>query len=604
VGRISLVPFPVAAAAATFASSSSWTGKSSAARPTPESAPSTDPAAAAAQTRLESVGQVNETQSVQHEPVEKRERSTPLSTIAGGPVPPSSICLERHSHISDLSCAVPDGMAQPRQRHRSMGNDSVAEIQKALSKVQADLEGAHAMGKKVSRVLVMKKLLEVAETIESQEDRVLLQRKLSRLPNDPGRIRSDSSSVSSDLQRRGPREVRRVKRSEREESSLSDSLSDDSSFSEWLAQQEDTKGHWQRILDMLGLSYFWLNDDELDREWDEFTMENRSEDEDDIPSPPIIETLSFVNYVKPSAVESPLSRSNRKLGEGITSRRANESNKNAQSAEEEQMLRELEEMEDKIKTDSKFTLQKNKKSGERLKRLGNEMKKDNDEVTGKLKIAQYERKAREAAQLKAIQAKLDDSREKTPLSPVNNANADSTLAEASKQLEPAAPAEPSLGARGRSMSRLANNPLLKRRPSWHRQRTPSMNSILESAVIEAVAVPRLRSADLEDGVLSLGSIDSEQFWKPGKGLLSDRSEKGGSQSSGRTELDEAGLTYTQKVVLRKNQKKLDGSVGSDGTRKEPDKEDETRSDRNKVTRSRNRNSRPPLPRKIEQKFSL
>lgn len=570
--------------------------------------------------------------------VKKNDSNDPQSN-GSNLVPPRSIDLGRRSRISELSCPLPD-----LQRPRSLGDDSVAEIQNALSKVQEELQGASKSGNKVSRVLVMKKLLEVADTIESQEDREMVRRKLSRMSVGIGLSFSDSSASSTSSYKRRLREVGRrlessydddtsvsgsssIRSKEEAETEARDSLSDESSFSHWLTRREQKKGQWNRILDMFGISNLWYDDGDLDKEWAEYADEHRCDAEDDIHPPPQIKKLTFPDYVAnipmQKAAPREISISQRK-GEKEAARQTlveEDSMRRQEIAEEEQMMRELEELDQKIRQE--MEARRNESDGlvaERLKRSASKRRIENEEVdvgsrratdieqlitddAGKAAEAECLRKLAEAQDrleaAKLIKAKMmkqrieDEKRRQLYIeaailnakgsgtsvpSIVRNANPDRS---GPRHLQrPAITKAFSSDTDGSSCPSRTLKLASKKRSSWRRGYL-SRKPLANAATVEAVPVARAPSSDVDEGALSLDSIESHQFSKGTTSVLQFR----------RRFEEEMGLeeTSTHKMGHMKNHDALQANgkriVYAMRT------SDEERSDNGKAMRRRN--SRPP-----------
>lgn len=481
-------------------------------------------------------------------------------------VPPISISLERRAHISDLSCPIPESF----RKERSMGTDSVAKIQNALAKVQDELHCVNASGRKVSRLIVMKKLLEVAESMDSKEDRLKVQRQISRLSADVGLSLSDSSSCMS--------EERLLRNGEGDETSLSnddsdtrDTFSDDSSFSQWLLGEDLVKGQWQQLLDVFGLSTIWPNNADAEKDWENLAGDECTEDDENdnnvIPSPP----QTKKHFIADFDGSLPFIESSAQTLKDDTARQNVSStaklNRQLEIADEEQMLRELEQLENKIKQEKKNKdKSKNLKVGDRLRRLGSEIRKENELLESKRREIEKQAKKDAAVetQLKRLRTKIQteknarqlSTKDSIPMKPVE-----------SMRIEVATLAPGGESTFSPTSTKSTNEAIaLKKRPSW-RSRSMSRGRLHRESVLlsrENAKSPTLghsfQPSDVEDGALSLGSIESHHFSKtstqPSNGVGDSRRThsllRRQLDDDDNTRLAELGLlTYTQKTVQLK-----------------------------------------------------
>jgi hypothetical protein len=539
-------------------------------------------------------------------------------------VPPSMIALGRRTHVSELSSPPPELVHQ-----RSLGDDSVAEIQHALRKVQDELNASKA-GKKVSRGLVMKTLLEVADTIESPEDRKTIRRKLSRMSTGLGLSSSESSSSCSADQRCRKRAARQKERDDHEDSSFCSSHSQDelgtdtpdsdcdaSSFSRWLTTREQKKGQWDQILGMFGLSNLWYDDSDLDKDWEEYT-EMGDSDEDDIQTPPEIEKLSFNDYVekitmKKTAPEE-VSASQRKGVEEAAREKVqdDEVRRRREIADEEQMMRELEELDQRIRKES---------LAERLRRMASGMRKENEVLElvrrttgfhqqtsfesggwshknedtvaagrGKLEDAIRSRRKGEEDQAKRrlIEAEvvkqhwIDDEKRKQQTDEAPKLQTSGTIVGEVSILRKADlhdmsrsrhSGQPSVGAEAGQASLTEGS--TRTHASWFLRHKLCSRVPVDAAAGEAVIIPSVSSTDMEGDVLSLGSIESHQFSKGTVSVLQIRRKF--EEEMG---LEEPDGTYTYKLEMNKRK-----AVHTVQTR------DDEQFDKPKPARGRNRTSR-------------
>ena len=169
---------------------------------------------------------------------------------------PSSIVVDRTlTGVSELSAQVP--------RQRSLGADSLAEIRRALSDVQKELSSPDDLRSGMSRETIAKTLMHVASTLESQQDREFLERKLSRL----SQVRETSPELPKP---KGSAYQRRVNRAilggQIDPSSVDQYLTydedDSAAFSEWLnGGVDDISSEESRKknagMGMLGLDFLW-----------------------------------------------------------------------------------------------------------------------------------------------------------------------------------------------------------------------------------------------------------------------------------------------------------------------------------------------------------
>lgn len=241
-------------------------------------------------------------------------------------LPLDSIALGRHSHLSELS-APPT----PVQRRRSLGDDSVEEIQNALRKVQDELHNASKSGRKVNRISVMKKILEVADTIQIEENLEIVQREASWST-------TKTSHSLSDLQ---------------DGSDTSFTESDDaSSFTRWISGQEEKEGDWSPFLDMFGLANAWYDNIDVDSESSVGYAESKNSDRDDPKK--LLSTHDETKLLMRTAAPEDVSAM-QPSGQAKDTRqnmRVDEARKRLEIAEEEKMMRELEELDQKIRKEA------------------------------------------------------------------------------------------------------------------------------------------------------------------------------------------------------------------------------------------------------------
>ena len=331
-----------------------------------------------------------------------KEPQSPTPKLRLDLVPPSSIAVGGRSRVSELSVPNPPKTTtaipfSSRVKTRSLGERSLAEIQTALEKVQKELTGATKTGQTIPRDLVMEKLLAVADTIEAPDDRQNFLRKLSRLgsttlsqSSGDGATTSDDSDSSDD---------------EDTSTDRGDTSGDESSFARWTMKHGKGKqasvGQWTRMLQALGLNGFW--DDDIDLEDLDMSHEsvydnddNDQTDEDTTvrtptPTPPIIQKMSFTGLIGQitsigSFRDDTISNTNN--NEPIKADVVTQPEKQVQAyddtekriaiADEERMLRELEEMDRKIQAEK--LLQRKSQASERLKALAANLQKENEQL--------------------------------------------------------------------------------------------------------------------------------------------------------------------------------------------------------------------------------
>lgn len=582
---------------------------------------------------IATVTQVDQTTSATRPLDMERQKVTISRLDKPSVVPPSSIALGRRSHISELSLP-PTALGH----ERSLGLESVAEIQSALSKVQNELKGAAASGSKVSRFLVMKTLLQVADTIESKEDRALVRQKLSEVSTRAGNSRADSTSTTS-AYRRSKEEDEPRKSGDVDETSgdtstdtgTADDDSDESSFAEWINQKENTNIQWSGILAMLGLTDLW-DDGEADSGDEKAKDVARliSDHEDDIRTPPLIEKMSFTDYVaRITMMKSTQEEGSASPRKGIeeAARRApleDESRTKQKIAKEERMMRELEILKQRMRRKSAT-----EERGlpvvlpQKLKRLASEMKKENEALGRSGKPAEVLQRASNGATISMqtsfghllafanrSRSKFEEGQSKQQLiSGVERAPRDRTprsdnirvggspTVDDSRQLKTAT--SESLGSLVSARSSLSRalssdtetttgpHPLPQRSDQWpwgqlRTQRSPTAET---GAAFEVVVMPRPASSDVEDG-LSLDSIESHQFINTTAPINQRR-----RNVDEETRVEEASMSYTQKMVQRKSLKATE-TMARNAVHSTPGAGgDEERSDKSKASRARSRMSR-------------
>jgi hypothetical protein len=352
----------------------------------------------------------------------KAVKASKATRDASDLTPPSSISLGRRSRVSELSTAVPNlghkGLVEiplsAKVKTRSLGEHSVAELQSALEKVQQELLGAQETGQKVPRDLVLDHLLAVADTIEATDDRETVRRKLSRLGSvSVAESSTDNRSRNSSIKRRS----RHYSDNTSDDSSSTtddedtttdhlDTSGDESSFSNWFGSGKSTRnsstpnntGRWAQILDALGLSGLFDTETDIDYDFDlshsifeESNDRDLTDDEDvseKIQDPPAIQKKSFTDFFgkianigssreEMSNVELSNKDDRERQAEKFRQRDdAGEAQRRCEIAEEEQMLRELEDMDFRIRSQQKFD--RSIKASGRLKKMANVLRKENE----------------------------------------------------------------------------------------------------------------------------------------------------------------------------------------------------------------------------------
>ena len=466
---------------------------------------------------------------------------------ASGVLPPSSILLGRRSRVSELSTVVPNSLVDiplsSNVKKRSLGERSVAELQSALEKVQQELIGAKETGQKVPMDLVLDHLLAVADTIEATDDRHTVQRKLSRL---------GSLSIARSLSSNGKRYSQKPSGSVSDESDVIsddedtttdqlDTSGDESSFSRWFGSGksvgEDSSrntGRWAQILDALGLSDFFGADADMDYDLDlsrdsifEESNDRELTDDDEasaiIETPPDIQKTSFKSFFGKISNIGSSREENLKLTQhgkdeqeqqADVFRQRDEAQRRREIHEEEQMLRELEEMDVRIRSEQKFG--PSIKASGRLKKMAHVLRQENetlnlgidenyrvkhspDREEGKIEMyvqditAEKQKAASEEQMLRrAIESEIvKQSLTNSVLKKVNARVTEVPL---------------------KSGSALQPSGMGKKRRSWGR-RQHSRDSMSTSPVTHPPEdIHRIDSNnDVFDCALSLGSIESHQF---------------------------------------------------------------------------------------------
>jgi hypothetical protein len=167
--------------------------------------------------------------------------------------------------------------SSPLIRNRSIGEDSIDKVRRALEEVEEELEEAQKNGKKISRETLAQALFSVADKLESRKERIAMRRQVSRfIANDKkngsyGHDDDEDTTTQSEFQRYeskraennssrqqhqqqhqqdagGRNQDSRTKstevksaRTQRDESKLDDnrSMGSESEFSDWATELED-----------------------------------------------------------------------------------------------------------------------------------------------------------------------------------------------------------------------------------------------------------------------------------------------------------------------------------------------------------------------------
>lgn len=355
---------------------------------------------------------------------------------------PVSVVLGRRSNVSELT-------APKMPRRRSLDEESIAELRRAISKVQHELDGAK-QGKKTSRESVMKTLIGLADTLESRGDHETMRRELSRISSADHQSSSlSASSESSTLNEEHGTKLGKHQNandfSDGEDSSCyssdgrtgdytgHDDDDDNSSFSRWLEDIEQKKEK-RGFFDFLGLLGFWFNESDLEEEWSEFKADGgRSSGQDKISTPPRIKKVTDSSNSKVldvarrsrmlQTVPEEQKPSQRKRDDECAWREQKAAaRRRKEIQEEEQMMRELEEEDQKIREAQKAKRARKRESDKKeQKRNANEMEKhatqrdDREDVEHTNKVIDFQehgRKVEEVIEFRKEEELDEDARAK------------------------------------------------------------------------------------------------------------------------------------------------------------------------------------------------
>jgi len=323
---------------------------------------------------------------------------------------PRTITKRNRSTVSELSSPVFSG-----GRCRSISDDSAAKVKKALSKVQRNLGPDTRSIKSVKTV--METLLEVSDKLESEADRETLRNALSRLQISAD---SDGSSRSSADSESSPSDTRLGEDETEFDESYDlefESVDDASSYTRWEKMGRVTV---KSILALIGLPYLWNSPETVVEEDDEdsttTSSTNASEKSKD-------ETYDApIDSSRQSASRSQIASKSKLVDDDDTLNLI---------MDDDEMLRELEELDHKMKLEKERATRKKieaereekerqleaevaekKKRSEEERNKESEKKKDATlkarlERRRKREIMISEQKARKAEALKKMKASGD-----------------------------------------------------------------------------------------------------------------------------------------------------------------------------------------------------
>lgn len=191
------------------------------------------------------------------------------------PMPIAAIEVKRRrsDFVSELS--------EPKVIHQ----ETVTSVRKALIKAQRRLAGASRWGKKASPEILLTAFMEVAESLESKDDRQMLRREMERILAESQEADDVSSSETEDST--GDESYVPVGMCQFPGDGLAvadDDVSETSSFADWLNQTQKKRGKLKSTFDVFNLSNLWT--DKLSAEWESF-LEDSDDDESAIPFQPI-----------------------------------------------------------------------------------------------------------------------------------------------------------------------------------------------------------------------------------------------------------------------------------------------------------------------------